>query len=160
MTNDQHTQARQHIRQSPLYQRMEHIQQWLDHYYLDAVAGLLPWGIGDFGTALFSILYIWFAAVKVKSLPLVLAIINNTLRDIMLGLIPFYIGDIIDVFHRANTQNMALIRGFVDGDEAVIRTVNKKARTTVLLILLSILIIAILIGIAIEITSRLLHFLS
>ena len=63
----------------------------------------------------------------VKSVPLTLAIINNALRDILLGLIPFFVGDIIDVFHRSNVRNMAMVRGFVDGDQAVIRKVNERA---------------------------------
>ena len=74
-----------------------------------------------------SVAYIAFSMLKVRSLPLTLAIINNTLRDILLGMIPFYIGDVIDVLHKSNRQNMNLIKGFVDGDEATIRTVNKKA---------------------------------
>ncbi len=36
-------------------------------------------------------------------------------------------GDIIDFFHRANIQNMQMILGFVEGDEAVIKQVNQRA---------------------------------
>ena len=60
-------------------------------------------------------------------MPLTLAVINNALRDILLGLIPFFVGDIIDVFYRSNTRNMAMVRGFVEGDEAVIKRVNQRA---------------------------------
>jgi len=44
-----------------------------------------------------------------------------------MGMIPFFVGDIIDFFHRANIQNMQMIQGFVDGDEAVIKQVNQRA---------------------------------
>ena len=50
---------------------------------------------------------------------------NNALRDVLLGMIPFFVGDIIDIFHRANTQNMQMIQGFVDGDEKVIHPLFK-----------------------------------
>jgi hypothetical protein len=31
-----------------------------------------------------------------------------------MGMIPFFVGDVIDFFHRANIQNMQMIQGFVD----------------------------------------------
>lgn len=106
----------------------------MDRYYVDAALGFaIPGGIGDAIAALISLVYVAFTAVKIRSFPLTLAIINNTLRDILLGMIPFYVGDIIDVFHRSNQQNMSLIRGFVEGDEETIKTVNRKAVYSIIL---------------------------
>jgi len=106
----------------------------MDRYYVDAALGFaIPGGIGDAIAALISLVYVVFTAVKIRSFPLTLAIINNTLRDVLLGMIPFYVGDIIDVFHRSNQQNMSLIRGFVEGDEETIRTVNRKANYSIIL---------------------------
>ena len=106
----------------------------MDRYYVDAALGFaIPGGIGDAIAALISVVYIAFTAVKIRSFPLTLAVINNTLRDVLLGMIPFYVGDIIDVFHRSNQQNMNLIRGFVEGDEETIRTVNRKATYSIIL---------------------------
>lgn len=106
----------------------------MDRYYVDAALGFaIPGGIGDAIAALISLVYVAFTAVKIRSFPLTLAIINNTLRDILLGMIPFYVGDIIDVFHRSNQQNMSLIRGFVEGDEETIKTVNRKAFYSIIL---------------------------
>ena len=106
----------------------------MDRYYVDAALGFaIPGGIGDAIAALISLVYVVFTAVKIRSFPLTLAIINNTLRDVLLGMIPFYVGDIIDVFHRSNQQNMNLIRGFVEGDEETIRTVNRKATYSIIL---------------------------
>ena len=68
--------------------------------------------------------------------PLTLAIMNNTLRDVVLGMIPFYVGDIFDIFHRSNRQNMSLIRGFVEGDEQVIHDVNRKAGVSVVIFII------------------------
>ena len=106
----------------------------MDRYYVDAALGFaIPGGIGDAIAALISLVYVAFTAVKIRSFPLTLAIINNTLRDVLLGMIPFYVGDIIDVFHRSNQQNMSLIRGFVEGDEETIKTVNRKAAYSIIL---------------------------
>jgi len=46
---------------------------------------------------------------------------------VLLGMIPFFVGDVIDIFHRANVRNMAMIKGFVDGDQQMIKTVNQRA---------------------------------
>ena len=70
-----------------------------------------------------------------------LAVINNSLRDVLLGMIPFFVGDIIDIFHRANTQNMKMVQGFVDGDETIIKDVNKKATQSAIVLIVMILLI-------------------
>ena len=67
---------------------------------------------------------------------------NNALRDVLMGMIPFFVGDVIDFFHRANIQNMQMIQGFVDGDETVIRQVNQRAwQSAIALIVLLLLIV-------------------
>ena len=81
------------------------------------------------------------------------AIGGGTIRDVMLGMIPFYIGDVIDFFHRANSQNMQLISGFVNGDKEVIHEVNRKAWASAIFIALSLVITALLIWATVEITS-------
>lgn len=79
-----------------------------------------------------------------KSIPLTLAVLNNSLRDVLLGMIPFFVGDIIDIFHRANTQNMKMVQGFVDGDEAVIKDVNKKATQSAIFLVIMIILIVLM----------------
>lgn len=126
--------TRQRLENNRWYARLQKMANVLDRYYLDAAIGfIIPGGVGDAITVLFSVVYIAFSACCVKSVWLTLAIINNTLRDVLLGMIPFYVGDIIDVFHRSNLQNMALIRGFVEGDEAIINAVNRKAAFSIVL---------------------------
>ena len=123
-----------------IYQTMNDITRYMDRYYLDALIGVIP-GWGDMITLFCVVPFIYFSTHVIKSIPLTLAIINNALRDILLGMIPFFIGDVIDVFHRANTKNMAMIQGFVDGNETVIKEVNRKAiQSAVVLIILLILI--------------------
>ena len=116
----------QQVKDSKVYRLMEGLERYTDRYYLDAIIGFIP-GWGDAFSLLCAAPFVYFSARVVKSVPLTLAIINNALRDILLGLIPFFVGDIIDVFHRSNVRNMAMVRGFVDGDEAVIRKVNQRA---------------------------------
>ena len=119
------TENRLHeIRNSRIYQYMTTTNKYLDEYYLDGVIGLLPYGIGDIISALFSIIYVYVSASIIRSIPLTLAIINNILRDVILGMLPFFVGDVIDFFHRSNTQNMALINGFIDGDSTIINKIT------------------------------------
>ena len=123
-----------------VYQTMNDITRYMDRYYLDAVIGIIP-GWGDVITMFCVVPFIYFSTRVIKSIPLTLAIINNALRDVLLGMIPFFIGDVIDVFHRANTKNMAMIQGFVDGNVTVTKEVNQKAiQSAVILIILLILI--------------------
>lgn len=85
--------------------------------------------------------FIYFALVHVKSIPLTLAVICNILKDALLGSLPFFIGDVIDVFNRSYIANLKLITGYVNDDRAVIREVNRKAFwSAVLIVVLCVLI--------------------
>ena len=131
---------RKRLMDNKVYQTMNDITRYMDRYYLDAVIGIIP-GWGDVITMFCVVPFIYFSTRVIKSIPLTLAIINNALRDVLLGMIPFFIGDVIDVFHRANTKNMAMIQGFVDGNVTVTKEVNQKAiQSAVILIILLILI--------------------
>ena len=131
---------RKRLMDNKVYQTMNNITRYMDRYYLDAVIGIIP-GWGDMITIFCVVPFIYFSTRVIKSIPLTLAIINNALRDVLLGMIPFFIGDIIDVFHHANTKNMTMIQGFVDGNEIVIKEVNRKAiQSAVVLIILLILL--------------------
>ena len=131
---------RKRLMDNKVYQTMNDITRYMDRYYLDAIIGIIP-GWGDMITIFCVAPFIYFSTRVIKSIPLTLAIINNALRDVLLGMIPFFIGDVIDVFHRANTKNMTMIQGFVDGNEIVIKEVNRKAiQSAVVLIILLILL--------------------
>ena len=131
---------RKRLMDNKIYQTMNDITRYMDRYYLDAIIGIIP-GWGDVITMFCVVPFIYFSTRVIKSIPLTLAIINNALRDVLLGMIPFFIGDVIDVFHRANTKNMAMIQGFVDGNVTVTKEVNQKAiQSAVILIILLILI--------------------
>ena len=117
---------RKRLMDDKAYQMMSGLTRYMDRYYLDALIGIIP-GWGDAIALLCVVPFVYFSSRVIKSIPLTLAVINNALRDILLGMIPFFVGDIIDIFHRANIQNMKMIQGFVDGDEAVIKQVNQRA---------------------------------
>ena len=137
MDEQKRIETRQRLEKGKSYKWLQKISDIMDRYYLDAALGFaIPGGIGDAIAAVFSIGYVLFSAIGVRSFPLTLAIMNNTLRDVVLGMIPFYLGDIFDIFHRSNRQNMALIRGFVEGDQAIIHAVNRKAGISIVIFIL------------------------
>lgn len=131
---------RKRLMDNKAYQAMDSLTHYMDRYYLDALIGLIP-GWGD-AIALISVLpFVYFSMRVIRSVPLTLAVLNNALRDVLMGMIPFFVGDVIDIFHRANIQNMEMIKGFVDGDETIIRQVNRRAwQSAVVLVVLLLLI--------------------
>lgn len=136
------------------YQMMSHLTRYMDRYYLDALIGVIP-GWGDAIALLSVIPFVYFSLRIIRSVPLTLAILNNALRDVLLGMIPFFVGDVIDIFHRANIQNMNMIQGFVDGDEAVIRQVNRRALQSAVVLVILLLLIALMIWLLISFGSYL-----
>ena len=117
---------RKRLMENKVYQAMGSVTRYMDRYYLDALMGFVP-GWGDAIALLSVVPFVYFSSRVIRSIPLTLAVLNNALRDVLMGMIPFFVGDIIDFFHRANIQNMEMIQGFVDGDENVIRQVNQRA---------------------------------
>lgn len=115
------------LRNSKLYHHIKKVTQLADGYYLDFVIGLIPGGFGDILGGLFSLSHVYFGLFKLRSIPLTLALLNNMLRDVFLGMLPFYVGDAIDFFYKSNKKNMALIDGFLNDDKDIIHQVNKKA---------------------------------
>ena len=71
---------RQRLMDNKVYQAMGNLTKYMDRYYLDALFGLMP-GWGDLITVLSAIPFIYFSAKVIKSIPLTLAVINNSLRD-------------------------------------------------------------------------------
>lgn len=121
------------------YRLIKGIARWMDRYFLDPILGFIP--AGDLISAGLILPYLYVAIFQVRSLPLTLALLCNVLLDVAMGLIPFWIGDVLDFFHRSYRKNYELIVGFVEGDEAMIKRVNKRAIwMALLLILLCVLI--------------------
>jgi hypothetical protein len=109
------------------YRTLEKIARVMDDYYIDPLLGLLPVGIGDMISSIVVIPFIYTSLVRLKSIPLTLAVLFNILKDILLGMLPFFIGDVIDVFYKSHKRNLDLVTGFVNNDRQIIQEVNRKA---------------------------------
>ena len=141
------------------YQMMSNLTRYMDRYLLDALIGIIP-GWGDAITLLSVVPFVYFSSRVIKSVPLTLAVLNNALRDVLMGMIPFFVGDIIDFFHRANIQNMHMIQGFVDGDEEVIKHVNQQAWQSAIVLIILLLLIVLIIWLLISFGSYLYSLLT
>ena len=144
MNDEIRLQRRARLMDNQVYQSMQSFTRYMDRFYLDAVIGLIP-GWGDAVALLCVVPFVYFSMCIIKSIPLTLAVLNNALRDVLLGMIPFFIGDVIDIFHRANMKNMAMIQGFIDGDEAIIKQVNRRALQSAIVLIVLLLLIALMI---------------
>lgn len=114
------------IRNSTSYKLIHAIALWMDQRLLDPLIGLVMPGLGDALTSVLTMPFLYLSIVKLKSIPLTLAIVCNILLDVLIGIIP-YIGVVGDVFKRAFTRNAALIKGYVEGDKAVMQEIDWKA---------------------------------
>lgn len=142
--DEKRLRRRQRLMANKTYQAMEVLTRYMDRYYLDALIGVIP-GWGDVMAVLSAVPFVYFSASVIKSVPLTLAVLNNALRDVLMGMIPFFVGDIIDLFHRSNIQNMQMIRGFVDGDETIIKQVNQRAWQSAIALGVLLLLIALMV---------------
>ena len=125
----------------------------MDKWHLDALIGFIPGGFGDALTQMLILPFIYLSMFKVRSLPLTLAVIYNSLVDIAIGLIPFWIGNICDFFHRSYLKSLRQIVGFVEDDREVIDEVNRNAVKMGILIVVFCFIIYLLVALAIEIVE-------
>ena len=116
------------------YRMIKGIKTVMDDYFLDPILGFLLPAVGDVLTTLCVLPFLWVSLARIKSIPLTLACLYNTMIDLVLGLIPFYIGDILDAFNKSYKKNYRLIVGFVEDDRNVIREVNEKAVKTAIMI--------------------------
>ena len=114
------------IRNSESYKLVHAIALWMDRRLLDPLIGLVLPGFGDALTSVLAVPYLYLSIVKLKSIPLTLAIVCNILLDVLIGIIP-YIGVVGDVFKRAFTRNAAMIKGYVEGDRAIMQEIDRKA---------------------------------
>lgn len=145
---------RQEMMSMPSYRLMTNTAKYMDKYFLDPILGfILPAGIGDALSSVFAFPFIYYSLCVVKSIPLTLAIIYNILMDVLIGAIPFYIGDVLDVFKRSYIENLRLITGYIEDDKEIINKVNKKAFWTAVFIVVLCWLIYVVITLAIRLTT-------
>ena len=122
------------------YGSIAKIAKWMDDYYIDPLLSLLPGGIGDAVSQVLTLPILYVAIFKVRSASLALAILYNSLRDFLIGLIPV-LGDAFDFFNKSYKKNWQLLSGFIRNDEAVVANVKSNAKKSLLLIALLIFLI-------------------
>lgn len=114
----------------------------MDQYYLDGVAGLVPGGLGDMMASAFALVHVYFSLYKLRSVPLTLAVLNNAMRDVLMGMLPFFVGDVIDFFNKSHAKNMKLIDGYIYNDPHVVHELHRKAwQSAAVLVLLLVAIV-------------------
>ncbi|VEL98752.1 uncharacterized protein DUF4112 [Alteromonas sp. 76-1] len=74
---------------------------------LDSIVGLIP-GAGDALMLLVSLRIVWLGKSLGMPSALVAQMVKNSAIDFGLGFVPF-IGDIVDVFYKANQKNVRLM---------------------------------------------------
>lgn len=124
----------------------------MDRYYIDPIVGFFLPAYGDIVTALLNLPYLYLSMLKLRSIPLTLAIIYNMLFDILVGLIPI-LGDFFDVFNKSYTKNSRLLHGFIENDQNIIGEINRKAIWLGILCFILCLLIYLLTFLAIQIVS-------
>jgi hypothetical protein len=78
---------------------------------IDALLGLLPVG-GDFLTGLVQVGIVLVGLIHYRvPKAIALRMVGNVLIDVLIGAVPI-LGDVFDVFFKANTRNVALLRQF------------------------------------------------
>jgi hypothetical protein len=126
----------------PVYKHMSAMAKVMDHYYMDPLLGfVVPSGFGDVLTALLSLPYVWFSLFVVKSVPLTIAVTNNILRDTLIGMIPFFVGDVWDIFYRSYSRDLNLITGYINGDKKTLAKVHRKVVFAVVVMIVLIVLI-------------------
>ena len=133
----------------PLYRFMQRSEKWMDRYFVDPLLGLLlPGGWGDALSGLLALPAIYYSLWVVRSVPLTLAVTLNVLVDVVLGLLPFMAGDVIDFFFRSYGRNMRLITGYVNGDKQVVAHVRRKAALSAVAIVVLLALLVVLMWLA------------
>jgi len=121
------------IKDKSSYKTLETIATVMDDYYLDPLIGLVP-GLGDFLSSAASLPYIYVCMFDIKSVPLTLYVLANALKDSLIGMIPFWIGNVLDIFIKSNKKNYQTIIGYVEGDQKIRNEVNRTAAGSAFLI--------------------------
>lgn len=145
-------ERRKLVETSHTYRLTKSIARWMDRYYIDPIVGFFLPAYGDVVSALLNLPFLYLSILKLRSIPLTLAIIYNMLFDILVGLIPI-LGDFFDVFNKSYTKNSRLLHGFIENDQKIIGEINRKAIWLGFLCFILCLLIYLLTFLAIQIVS-------
>lgn len=141
--------SKQHLFNHPLYRFMRWSAKWMDRYFIDPLLGMiLPGGVGDIVSSLVAVPAIYYSLLVVRSVPLTLAVTLNVVADVVLGMLPFMAGDVIDFFFRSYGRNLDLITGYINGDKQVVTQVRRKAVISAIAIVVLLALIVVLLKVA------------
>jgi hypothetical protein len=88
---------------------VERVAYWMDKRYLDPLLALALPGVGDVLGAVIGLASV-VVAVRMRAHPALIArMLIHLAVDALLGSIPF-LGPIVDLFYRANSRNLELLR--------------------------------------------------
>lgn len=146
------------ITSSRSYALTKRITFVMDRCLLDPILGLIP-GLDSFIGIFCVLVYVYVSKTKVRSNALTFAIIYNYLRDTLIGIIPFFIGDILDFFNHSYVRSQELIDGYVAGNREIIIKVERQSNTFIGLCALCIILIFALLYIVFKTTAWLFSFI-
>ena len=148
-------ERKEQLKASGSYRLMRKVTLYMDQYYLDGFAGLVPGGLGDMVTSAFALVHVYFCMFRLRSLPLTLAILNNVMRDVLMGMLPFFVGGIIDFLNKAHAKNMKLIDGYINDDPVIVHEVRRKAWWSAATLVVTIAAIAVMAWILVWLAQKL-----
>jgi len=73
--------------------------------------------------------------------------------DMILGMIPYFVGNIIDFFYKAHRKNLDMIVGYIKDDQSVIDEVNRKAVWSAILLIILIVVFVLMIKLVIGVVG-------
>lgn len=121
------------LHENPVYALMDSIATYMDKWCLDPIIGFIFPGVGDVISGACALPYLYFSLFEVHSIPLALAVLKNTMVDVLVGAVP-WIGDLFDLFHRSHKKNFELVKGYIDDDQETIKKVNEGALIALIVI--------------------------
>jgi len=95
--------------EDPSLRVIEQIAYWLDKRYLDAIIGFILPGVGDIATAMLGLATVKVAVAKRLPAFTIARMVINLGIDLAVGAVPI-IGDIFDIFFKAHTANLILLK--------------------------------------------------
>ena len=141
------------LQNNKLYKWLTSLARVMDKWGIDPLLGFLIPALGDVVTSLLTLPYLYFSIFRLHSLPLTLAILYNTLVDLIVGLLPYGVGDFCDIFYRSFIKNSRLLTGYVEGDKQIVSKVNQRAGITAVLVVLLLVVFGLLLWLVITLLS-------
>ena len=153
-------QRKTDVQNNRLYRWLTRTARVMDKWGVDPIFGFLFPAFGDIFTSLMTLPYLYFSIFRLRSLPLTLAIFYNMMVDMVVGLLPYGVGDLCDIFYRSYIKNSRLLTGYVEGDRQIMNKVNQRAGVTAVLIVLLCVVFGLLLWAVVTLLSSSISMLS